>query len=677
MSGLLLQIGNLPSSQFTFTNRVYISPRTFQNLFNKDANNHPEHESSPIEEPPLVIFESRVYAVEADNFVPMGQVALSDLQRHQAHFRLGTKVEVKSYSPSPECALAGLEFHVNLMTKRTSDGKRKVMATEIDTNYLVSNVINDFEGYVIALGQVLVTDFEGMEVELTVASFEFMAPVSERRGESKLNDDTITIGSIGQLLSQTDVRFRNGRGKRRVILTGSNIAGSIFASCPISSIFLGKGKVRKLTRRTKSKLAPPPSPCAPTQSFDVSDSDEPSYTENLAVSVTEKDLIINKKDSQKFRKPTDCQELRKDCQEFRKPKDLTELYKTMSFRITLKSLGGIIMSKSIIKRGKDQKELPIFAVLSYPSEPLNPKTSTWSNIPSAPLKTSKSSIGNRESYYTNFLLKQTEHYGIRFAFPMKKKRTGSENEYTPQEIDLRLGLMRGTEVIAAGTITIVFNGTEKDDLQNIPVKNCKRKKSGKGKVVKAGSFQSDPNKKYSLQRSFLRVVVDADPTDEGNGMVSILRKTSHISSSNLSFLSRYTENIPQLVKHNPIWPSISTSESANIFKSQQKYHKRIRQDLDDNDAHHTIGDKSQTLSMTFSEENESIISTQYANLNFSDESLSFDSESDCESRNGSANSSLYSYNSETDVSLSGISVRTDLSGNGSDLSGYYNDYYKK
>jgi len=545
MSAFLLQIGKLPSNRLIFTDRVYTSPSVFHDLFHtRNSTNNPKDNSDATT--PIITVGSHVYAVEANILVPAGQVALSHAQRSHGKFKLGIKVKVTSYTPSPECALAGLELHVTLSNQRSSDGRKKILPKEIDTDYLFSHVMDNYAGHVVSIGQVLVTDFQGTEVELTVSSFGFVTTLSRLRVESE--NTTSTLGSTGQLLNLTDVRFRKGggkkRGKKRVLLTGSKVAGSKLNRHATHSSFL-KDAVEKFSNKTRSfpgvkfkRSTIPHVPCTMIKGVDVNDLKKSPDKANVRKGVGNRKLVIV--DENKYQSAN---------VEKRKKQDV----KTINFCVTLKSLGGIIMSNSIMKRGKGQKELPIFAVISYPSDALNTKNCTWSNIPSAPLKSSSSSIGNRKRYYANFAMKQAENYVIKFTFPMKRRRADSMIEHIPQEIDLRIALMRGTELIAAGTTTLVLNGMEKEEVQNIPVNKCKRKKET---IVQAGSFRSDPNKKYSLQRSFLRIVVHTEnPFDKREVIVSDISSSCHtskgpiadetsISSENL--FSRFTDSISKL-----------------------------------------------------------------------------------------------------------------------------------
>lgn len=231
MSFEILQIGNLPSNRLALTNRVYISSPTFQSLIPPQSST-PERQGTS--NPPLISVGPHIYAVESNNGVPNNQVGLNGLQRRHGKFSIGASVEVRPYTPPLESALAGLVFEVDLLMKRSD----KVQTREIDTDNLVADVRNNYQGHVFAKGQVLAMDFEGIKVELTVASLDFMT--------ASLSSSSKPLPPVGQLLTPTELAFSRAKGTKRIELTGSRLASDGSAAGGANSIFLGDFDFEKL-----------------------------------------------------------------------------------------------------------------------------------------------------------------------------------------------------------------------------------------------------------------------------------------------------------------------------------------------------------------------------------------------------------------------------------------------
>jgi len=239
MSYEVLQIGNLPSNRLALTNRVYVSPSIYQGLISS-TEEHPER-SNP-NNTPLISVGPHVFAVESNNGVPNGHVGLNGLQRRFGKYSLGTQVEVRSYTPPIESALSGLVLTVDLLSKRSSatPSSSTERAREIDTDNLISDVKNNYQGHVMALGQMLAMDFEGTKIELTVTSFDFMAAALD-------SSNTNTNTHQGQLLGPTEIRFQKPRGTKRIALTGSRLDASNGGTGKgANSIFLGDFDFEKL-----------------------------------------------------------------------------------------------------------------------------------------------------------------------------------------------------------------------------------------------------------------------------------------------------------------------------------------------------------------------------------------------------------------------------------------------
>jgi vesicle-fusing ATPase len=92
----------------------------------------------------------------------------------------------------------------------------------------MEDVINNYVNQMVAVGQVLAMDFEGIKVELTIARLDF------------LSEKALTYG---QITGPTEIRFKKG-GSKLVKLSGSRVSGGSGGGG--TSIFLGDFDFEKL-----------------------------------------------------------------------------------------------------------------------------------------------------------------------------------------------------------------------------------------------------------------------------------------------------------------------------------------------------------------------------------------------------------------------------------------------
>jgi len=152
-----------------------------------------------------------------------------------------------------------------------------------------------------------------------------------------------------------------------------------------------------------------------------------------------------------------------------------------------------------------------------------------------------------------------------------RKDDHSKTGYESRELDLQVGLMKGSEVIKIGTASLVLDGDENGSLQLLsiftkkvktnPVRNKSKTtnkpiKTSKSQIVTAAtksvSFLTDPSRKYTLQRSVLRVSIDAHHNYE--------KSLRNISSSMTLPLSIGSNNYMSSVSEGPT-DSVENSSS--------------------------------------------------------------------------------------------------------------------
>jgi vesicle-fusing ATPase len=219
-SSLILKVSNLPVNRLALTNKVYLNPNTLASL-----TSGPE-QTTPVT---LISVASVPYAADSHPSIAPDEIALNGLIRRHGQFSLSARVEVVPYIPPPDTVLSGLEFTVDLLSKK-SKASGNVRAREIDTDRLQEDVKRNYIGQVMSPNQVLAMDFEGVKVELTVGGISFLT-------------DGFNM-AMGQLMHPTEVRFKKTKGTKLVSLTGSKIAGGTGNGG--ASIFLGDFDFEKL-----------------------------------------------------------------------------------------------------------------------------------------------------------------------------------------------------------------------------------------------------------------------------------------------------------------------------------------------------------------------------------------------------------------------------------------------
>lgn len=166
------------------------------------------------------------------------------------------------------------------------------------------------------------------------------------------------------------------------------------------------------------------------------------------------------------------------------------------------------------------------------------------NVPSLPLSKPSSSHGGKHHHFLVRWPADFDPHGdalstFKLTRLMKKEAVGSKQNvqfgfgYVPEEVELTIGLMRGSEMLTLGLANLVITGEETEEMiidlpLNITkeaVKDAKNKRRSASplrklrspsktslKVLKPTAFPSDPKRKYRLsEQSMIRLQVKITP----------------------------------------------------------------------------------------------------------------------------------------------------------------------
>ena len=240
----------------------------------------------------------------------------------------------------------------------------------------------------------------------------------------------------------------------------------------------------------------------------------------------------------------------------------TKGFRLMDVSVSILGLTGIIMEHKGRKRHQKKKKAssagssapansymggdggpPVKAIVSFFKQVNSSSTSIASHLPSNNIRADPATIisdHNNKTIFTahwptDFDPMGNELSTFKFTRMMQIVDEGHCNgknglSHTPvmlpEKIELTIGLTRGSEMMTLGYATLIINGDEAQDVQvNLPIgfekldegdktsKKTKRK-AGKGKLLKAISFEKDNQKKYNIQSSSrLKVLLTVSPVE--------------------------------------------------------------------------------------------------------------------------------------------------------------------
>lgn len=230
-------------------------------------------------------------------------------------------------------------------------------------------------------------------------------------------------------------------------------------------------------------------------------------------------------------------------------------YQMMDIEVSVDVMEGLVMEvkdKSIYQEtynDPDQSKkilgsLPVTAFISCKKNVSNTR-SIATNVPSIPLSTSSSSHGGKHRHYLVRWPADYDPYGdalstFKLSRLMKKASSTSScgsHSYIPEEIELTIGLMRGSEMITLGIANLVITGEESEEMViDLPINITKEaveeskptskrspspfrklvtQSNSSLKLLKAKAFSSDTKRRFRLsEESILRLHVKIDPQDK-------------------------------------------------------------------------------------------------------------------------------------------------------------------
>lgn len=225
----------------------------------------------------------------------------------------------------------------------------------------------------------------------------------------------------------------------------------------------------------------------------------------------------------------------------------------VDFTISIEALDGIIATNTggkFVNIG--QMGVPVFGVVSYNQRVVGSKSVIQSNVPSMPLVKSNSSFGNRDRFHAGFSNPlsspgEAESAKIEIALPMRKNTRAASGFYG-REMEMTFSLMRGSEVMKLGMISLPLSGDESGHSKLIAISNEKTVKTtrivGNKRISQKSrstlnsssiSFINDPSRRYSLQRANLRIsVVANERINESEGATAQYMNKTSVSKSSSS-----------------------------------------------------------------------------------------------------------------------------------------------
>lgn len=222
---MYLNVGNLPNNRLALTNRVYISPNTYNSIS--------QATTLGVQAGTILITVNEIpYVASAHAEIAEEDIGMNGLQRRTAQLAVASRVLIEPFHIPSKFALGSVTWNVNLLSKK-STGRAK----EIDTEKLAQEVLLNYEGQVFGAGMVLALNFEGTTLEISVDSVDLLDLGVDS------GDIPMRLRSMGQLLAPTQIWFQKVKGSQLVQLNGEKIAGSAGGA---SNIFLSDFDFEKL-----------------------------------------------------------------------------------------------------------------------------------------------------------------------------------------------------------------------------------------------------------------------------------------------------------------------------------------------------------------------------------------------------------------------------------------------
>ncbi len=267
--------------------------------------------------------------------------------------------------------------------------------------------------------------------------------------------------------------------------------------------------------------------------------------------------------------------------------------------------------------------LPITAFVSCKKNVSSTRTIS-THVPSLPLNKPTSSHGGKHHHFVVRWPADFDPHGdalstFKLSRLMRKESTGSPfgygYGYVPEEIELTIGLMRGSDMISLGLANLVITGEETEEMIidlpiNItkeavkeskkrspsPLRKLRSQSKSSIKILKAKAFPGDTKRKYRLsEQSMIRLQVKISPQVCRIGSMSDEKSetsTTMAENSNYDDYSR-TKKRPDYYPFNDQIPSDELHDDFNarmrLSDDQHQQGRAFGKELPRHDQDYSVG----------------------------------------------------------------------------------------
>lgn len=205
---LVVRIANLPQPKLAFTNRVYVSPSTFQQLAGPVSLNAKDPTAN-------IRVDQLIYLASPIDGVQDGDLAMSMPQRKNGNLATGQDLTVTTFQPTSEVALTAISIGLDLLVK-----KEGVKVT-VNAEELAEAFKEQFANQIFHVRQSLAMEFGDAKIkfELTIDSLDHAVI-----GAGAATFAASNRGEFGMILQTTNVRFQKATGsKSGLIIEGGEL----------------------------------------------------------------------------------------------------------------------------------------------------------------------------------------------------------------------------------------------------------------------------------------------------------------------------------------------------------------------------------------------------------------------------------------------------------------------
>ncbi|CDS07210.1 hypothetical protein LRAMOSA09733 [Lichtheimia ramosa] len=155
----------------------------------------------------LLVNDQYIFTARQDHTMQRGALGTSAMQRRWAQFSLNEQVSVKPYDPfatGVDIYLAMLKVEVGFLRKSTQ------ITDDFDTEKMSEAFSNNFHNQIFSVGQLLVFEFQGVNLSCKIADMEVVELETLKRqakGEIDVHAESNSRATCGVLMRQTVIQF--------------------------------------------------------------------------------------------------------------------------------------------------------------------------------------------------------------------------------------------------------------------------------------------------------------------------------------------------------------------------------------------------------------------------------------------------------------------------------------